>query len=82
MMQKFSPALLKSWQERRVVLENHQLRYFKKSDSKQWDELAGVLNFDLYQCSVMQSEKDNSIEIHITGLDRKFQFKLASPALR
>ena len=75
MLLKHSPALLVSWQERRVVLENHQLRYFKKSDTKQWDELAGVLNFDLYKCTVSQFEKDNTIEIQVTGLDRKFLFK-------
>lgn len=46
-LQKYSPAFFKSWQRRKVELCNHQLHYFKEKN-KEWNQLAGVLNFDLY----------------------------------
>ena len=47
-----------------------------KEKNKEWNQLAGVLNFDLYFCSVDSSrKKDLVFEIRITGLDRKFEFR-------
>jgi hypothetical protein len=76
-IRKYSPALFKGWQRRHVVIRDHQLRYWKEKtkNSGVWDELCGVLNFDLYRCDVKVIEKDKVIEIHMHGIDRKFEFK-------
>jgi hypothetical protein len=73
-LHKYSPAFFKSWQRRYCVLQDHQLKYFKKNDEGKWEQLAGVLNFDLYLCSAKCQGKDQ-FEILVHGLDRKFEFK-------
>lgn len=73
-LHKYSPSFFKSWQRRKVILKDHQLKYYKKNEDEKWDQLAGVLNFDLYLCSVKCVGKD-IIEILVHGLDRKFEFR-------
>ncbi len=73
-LHKYSPAFFKSWQRRYCVLQDRQLKYFKKNDEGKWEQLAGVLNFDLYLCSAKCQGKDQ-FEILVHGLDRKFEFK-------
>lgn len=34
---KFSPAMFKSWQRRKVVLKDRQLKYYKEKSSGVWD---------------------------------------------
>lgn len=72
-LKKYSPALFKGWQKRRVHVENHELRYYKEGSDKEWKELAGCINFDLYKCDVKLSDKEKTgIDIKITGTDRVF----------
>lgn len=74
-LQKYSPAFFRSWQRRKVELCNHSLKYFKEKN-KDWSQLAGVLNFDLYHCFVDNSRQKYLVfEIKIIGLDRKFEFR-------
>jgi hypothetical protein len=66
-LQKYSPALFRSWQKRYVTLENRTLKYFKGK------ELMGVLNFDLYSVSINQNRsKELVFEIEIADCERKF----------
>ena len=75
-LQKKSPALFKSWQKRWIRLCDGQLMYFKQNSStKDWDHLAGVLNFDLYECELHTDEKKLSFEIAIKGISRGFVFR-------
>ena len=85
LLKKNSPALFKKWQVRMVILENHQLKYFKKKKAyggkKSWEntELAGVLNFDLYWCKLFKDRsKDLIFVIRINGLERQFDFMCES----
>jgi hypothetical protein len=34
---KYSPAMFKSWQRRKVVLKDRQLKYYKERSSGVWD---------------------------------------------
>ena len=47
---KWSPTLFVGWQSRWVTLEDRILKYYK--EEKGVKEMAGVLNFDLYECNV------------------------------
>ena len=53
-LEKFSPAIFKRWQSRHIELENGILKYFKEKNGKR--DYSGILNFDLYQCFVEQTE--------------------------
>lgn len=81
-IRKYSPALLKGWQRRLVILKDHQLRYWKEETkgNGRWDVLAGVLNFDLYRCQLTFIEKDRVFVVEVHGLDRKFEFRTETDA--
>lgn len=36
-LHKYSPAIFKAWQRRLCVLNDHQLKYYKKSDQGEWN---------------------------------------------
>ena len=50
-LQKWSPSLFAGYQDRFITLENKVLTYFKE-EKKGVPSMQGVLNFDLYACSL------------------------------
>lgn len=54
-VQKYSPAIFKSWQSRHVDVNDGILKYFKVESGELHN--AGTLNFDLYHCTVTISPK-------------------------
>mgnify|MGYP002635902328 CR=1 FL=1 len=62
-----------------MVLEDKILKYYRQTKSEQ--ELAGVLNFDFYGCTLHKIYTEQFIfEIRVYGLDRKFEFKCLNEA--
>ena len=51
-LEKFSPALLKGWQRRYVILKDHKLKYYLDFEEQHLQAPQGVINFDNFQCSV------------------------------
>jgi hypothetical protein len=76
-MKKLSPALFAGWQDRYVVLKDKKLKWFTKEDAKFAN---GILNFDHFEATIEQCEKDlTCFKISITGIsDRTFDFRAIS----
>jgi len=69
---KQRPHLIKTWQERYLLLEDRLLTYTKL----QANDKKGYLNFDLYACELSEKDtKDLIFDIRIKGCDRVFSFK-------
>ena len=50
--------------------------YFRQSSqAKDWDALAGVLNFDLYECTLETNESNLTFLITIKGSKKAFLFR-------
>lgn len=76
---KYSPALLRRWQNRVVELRAGVFKYIK--EDKTGREVQGTLNFDLYECFVTQDKnKKKRFVITMRGSDRRFEFEAASEA--
>lgn len=56
MIDKWSPSFFKGWQSRWVSLDEGILKYYKieKDGSR---TCCGILNFDLYECTVSQNNQ-------------------------
>jgi len=76
-VQKKSPSFFAGWQDRNVTLENGILRYSKEKNGVV--EILGTLNFDLYQCFVIQDPSDMAeFKITFNGNEREFLFRTSS----
>ena len=56
-VEKYSPALFARWQERLLEVSNRKLTYSKQEKWKA-PVMAGILNFDMYRCSVQRDPKN------------------------
>jgi hypothetical protein len=69
---KSSPSLFAGWQERWLELKDRKLSYYKNKGDK---VPQGVLNFDLFMCSVEDGAKDTDFKLIISGQTRTFEFR-------
>lgn len=80
-LQKWSPALFKGWQTRRVHLKNRKIKWFKEDqgfdDQANNSDARGVINFDFFEANVVKSKKSKKcFEITIGQTNsRVFTFK-------
>ena len=56
-VEKYSPALFAGWQERLLEVNHRKLIYYKQEKWKA-PVMAGILNFDMYRCSVQRDAKN------------------------
>ena len=56
-VEKYSPALFAGWQPRLLEVNHRKLTYYKQEKWKA-PVMAGILNFDMYRCSVQKDPKN------------------------
>ena len=76
LLDKYSPALFRSWQTRTCEVKDRILKYSKEKNGKL--EMCGVLNFDLYCCYVQKIAGKPQFKITFKGNEREFWFRGAS----
>ena len=59
-LQKWSPAFLVGWQKRFLIVKDRKLKYYKSESPEDLMAPQGVLNFDFFNCEIVDIAEDKT----------------------